>query len=159
VTHLELQKAIAEFIEAHLPDENHFLVNVTVKPARVGAKVTALVDADEGITIEACASISRQLNAWLEEGNYFEGAYNVEMSSPGTDFPLSTPRMFRKNISRDIKIVLKTGDTFMGVLNAVELTGITLSVKKKEKGKKETTEIQTVAFDHIAKAVVQVSFK
>ncbi|MFY8033637.1 MAG: ribosome maturation factor RimP [Flexibacteraceae bacterium] len=159
MTHLELQKAIADFIEAHLPDENHFLVNVTVKPARVGAKVTILADADEGITIEACASMSRQLNAWLEEGNHFEGAYTVEVSSPGTDFPLNTPRMFRKNIGRELKVVLKTGDTFVGPLTAVEITGIVLSVKKKEKGKKQTTETMTIGFEQIAKAVVQVSFK
>lgn len=159
MTHLELQKAIADFIEAHLPDENHFLVNVMVKPARVGAKVTILVDADEGITIEACASMSRQLNAWLEEGNHFEGAYTVEVSSPGTDFLLNTPRMFRKNIGRELKVVLKTGDTFVGPLTAVEITGIVLSVKTKEKGKKQTTETMTIGFEQIAKAVVQVSFK
>ena len=159
MTHLELQKAIANFITEHLPDENHFLVNVLVKPARVGAKVTVLADADEGITIEACASMSRQLNAWLEEGNHFEGAYTVEVSSPGTDYPLNTPRMFRKNIGRALKVVLSTGDTFVGDLTAVELTGIALSVKSKEKGKKQTIETMAIGFDKIAKAVVQVSFK
>jgi hypothetical protein len=54
---------------------------------------------------------------------------------------------------------LKTGDTFVGPLTAVEITGIVLSVKKKEKGKKQTTETMTIGFEQIAKAVVQVSFK
>ena len=158
MTNTELQKALADFIESVFPDQSHYLVSVSAKPSRGGAKVTILADSDNGgITIETCAAISRQVNNWLEEANHFNGAYTLEVSSPGTDYPLQMPRMFTKNIGRELQVVLKTGVTYIGPLVAVTETGISVSTKQKEKGKKPVEVNIEIPFEHIAKATVQVN--
>ena len=46
------------------------------------------------MTVEDCASISRSLSALLDVENPIDGAYVLEVSSPGIDRPLTRPKDF-----------------------------------------------------------------
>ena len=154
----DLKHVIVDLVEKHLPDAEHFIVEVKIERVADKTKVLVLVDADQGMTIAACASLSRALSGELETSDLLEEAYTLEVSSPGLDYPLTEKRHYLKNQGRLLKVYLATGEEILGKLKEVEELGIKLGVTKKEKGKKSVEEERSVSFTEIKKSIVQVSF-
>jgi ribosome maturation factor RimP len=154
----DLKHVILHLVEKHLPDEEHFIVEVKIDRVADKTKILILVDADQGMTIAACASLSRALSGELETNELLEEAYTLEVSSPGLDYPLTEKRQYLKNIGRTLKVFLLTGEEVSGKLKEVEEQGIKLVVTKKEKGKKSVEEEHSFAFNELKKSIVQVSF-
>ena len=50
----------------------------------------------EGVTVDECAQVSRELESWLDEHEGISERYVLEVSSPGVDRPLSRPRDFER---------------------------------------------------------------
>lgn len=155
----ELRQAIEELVEKHLPSDSHFVVEVKMEEKAGKTRVLILIDADQGVTIEACAKVSRAVSEELEAKEMIGEAYVLEVSSPGLDFPLSSRRQYQKNIGRELKLTLASGTDILGKLLEMDSEGVKLLVKKKEKGKKATEEELLVPFAEIKKSIVQVSFK
>ena len=155
----ELRQAIEELVEKHLPDDSHFVVEVKLEEKAGKTRVLILIDADQGVTIEACAKVSRAVSEELEAKEMIGEAYVLEVSSPGLDFPLSSRRQYQKNIGRELKLTLASGTDVSGKLLEVDSEKVKLMVKRKEKGKKATEEELLVPFAEIKKSIVQVSFK
>ena len=92
-----------EQIEEHLlkliePSPEVFLIEIKMVP---GNKITVLLDADNGITIEKCTRINRALYKYIEELDFFPGGnFSLEVSSPGVDKPLQLFRQYQKKVSR-----------------------------------------------------------
>ena len=154
----DLKHVILDLVEKHLPDEEHFIVEVKIDRVADKTKILILVDADQGMTIAACASLSRALSGELETNELLEEAYTLEVSSPGLDYPLTEKRQYLKNIGRTLKVFLLTGEEVSGKLKEVEEQGIKLVVTKKEKGKKSVEEEHSFSFNELKKSIVQVSF-
>jgi ribosome maturation factor RimP len=126
-----------------------------------------LIDSDEGMTIEACARISRALGNQMDEMDFFgDSPFNLEVSSPGVDFPLTQPRQFARNVGRLVKVQLDGGLILIGKLETVDEQGIVIDVPpaKMSKTKRKTlTElppegIQTIPYGSIQKATVEIQF-
>lgn len=158
-TMTELKQTIGKLVEKHLPDESHFLVEVKVEEIAGKTKVLILIDADQGVTIQACAKVSRQVSEEVEANEIIGEAYVLEVSSPGIDFPLNSKRQYQKNIGRELKLTLTSGTDVLGKFLEMDEERVKLLVKKKEKGKKATEEEVFVPFAEIKKSIVQVSFK
>ncbi|HSV29542.1 MAG TPA: ribosome maturation factor RimP, partial [Candidatus Omnitrophota bacterium] len=58
----------------------------------------------KGMTVDDCADISRSLSALLDVEDPIEGAYNLEVSSPGIDRPLTRPKDFETWAGFEAKI-------------------------------------------------------
>lgn len=155
----ELKQAIEEIVEKHLPDENHFIVEVLMSEKAGKTTLSILIDADEGLNIQTCANVSRAVSEEVEAKDLMPGAYILEVSSPGLDYPLNSRRQFLKNIGRELKVLRTNGEELIGKLVEVETSGVKMLVKKKEKGKKATEEEVVLPFEEIKKTIVQVSFK
>lgn len=155
----ELRQAIEELVEKHLPDDSHFVVEVKMEEKAGQTRLLVLIDADQGITIQTCAKVSRAVAEELEAKEMIGEAYVLEVSSPGLDFPLSSKRQYQKNIGRELKLTLVSGNDVTGKLTEVDSEKVKLLVKKKEKGKKATEEEVLFPFVEIKKSIVQVSFK
>ncbi|WP_304233734.1 ribosome maturation factor RimP [Jiulongibacter sediminis] len=147
---------ITGIIDGIIADSKFYLVDLKVSTSKIKQKITVLVDTDEGILIDECSTISRQLGELLDEE--IDNAYTLEVSSPGIDHPLKLSRQFVKNIGRTLKVIKKDGTEVKGELvNASEnVFTIQPDKKKKEKTKPEPVEL---GYDEIKEAVVQVSFK
>lgn len=155
---MSLESDIWVLAEGLLEDDSHFLVDVKVSLSGNKSKVRVLLDGDEGITIDACANLSRALGNELESTDRIPGAYTLEVSSPGIDYPLKSPRHFRKNIGRQLKVRLLDGQEIKGILTGAGEHVITLE-RQKGKGKKREVEKLDVELKDIEKAIVQISFK
>lgn len=135
-----------------------YLVDVSISGKGNLQQVRVLIDGDEGISIDTCAEISRKLSRTLDEQDSFEGSYNLEISSPGTDYPLTAARQYKKNIGRTIKALMEDGAQKEGILQQVYDSFIVLAVVSNKKRPKVKEEIE-IPLDQVKQAKVLVSFK
>jgi ribosome maturation factor RimP len=118
-----------------------------------------LVDGDKGIGIAECAQISRYVGFKLEEEDVIKTAYNLEVSSPGIDFPLTMTRQYTKNIGRDLAIKMMDGSKHEGTLTAITADAVMIDEIIKEKGKKATVIESVIPIEQITETKVVISFK
>lgn len=71
-----------------------------------GSVLRIYIDKDEGITIDDCVLVSRQLTGLLDVEDPIQGKYDLEVSSPGLDRPLFTVEQFKKFIGERVKLRL-----------------------------------------------------
>jgi ribosome maturation factor RimP len=153
-----LKSIIKQKAESFLRSEEHFIVDVIVSSEKGPSKILILLDGDNGVSIDDCVSLSRAVGNEMEEEELMEDKYTLEVSSPGIDFPLSSPRQYSKNIERSVKVYTEEGEEIKGVLKEVDEKGILLD-KEVKKGKKISYEPMQLPFGKIIKTIVQVSFK
>jgi len=60
-----------------------------------------------GVTVADCATASRALEAWLDEGGPLGQRYILEVSSPGLERPLRWPRHWARFVGRDVTAKLE----------------------------------------------------
>lgn len=152
------EQKIREMADALLQSESHYIVEVLFSAGKSSQKVKILLDGDEGVSIDDCARLSRQLAAQLEEEEVFQEAYTLEVSTPGVDYPLGSVRQYRKNIGRELRVTMTEGNEVKGSLLDAGENQIVMEVKV-GKGKKATLEKMEIPYSQINKSIVQISFK
>jgi ribosome maturation factor RimP len=156
---MNIEKRVAELVDekiAELGRPDLFLVDAKMQAS---GKLIILLDGDKGIGISDCAAVSRYVGFKLEEENTIETAYNLEVSSPGIDAPLTSLRQYTKNIGRELSIKLAGGNKKEGKLTALTEDAITIEEKIKEKGKKAALVESVIPIDQITETKVLISFK
>jgi len=154
---MNIEKRTAELVEEKIADmPNLFLVDVKM---HLNGKLIVLVDGDDGIGIADCVAISRHVGFHLEEENVIDTPYNLEVSSPGIDTPLTLQRQYAKNIGRTLSIKMDDGAKREGKLLSAAGSEITIEETIKEKGKKAVTVESTIPTDKITETKVLISFK
>lgn len=73
---------------------------------RPGAEAGAEMDG-EGVTVDDCEAVSREVSAQLDVEDPISGNYTLEVSSPGLDRPLFTPAHFERFTGEVVKVGLK----------------------------------------------------
>src|SRR2546422_6051348 len=68
------------------------------------------IDSPQGITVDDCADVSRQISSILDVEDPIPGSYTLEVSSPGLDRPLVEPEDFRKRVGGTVKVKLRRPD-------------------------------------------------
>jgi ribosome maturation factor RimP len=108
------------------------LEDVTV--ARAGRRyvVRITVDADGGIGHDELTDVSHAISASLDEaeetsGDLTPGGYTLELSSPGVDRPLTSPRHWQRNVGRMVAVRLG-GRQVTGRITAVSEIGVSLDI-------------------------------
>lgn len=82
------------------------LVEAELSGGRHHRTLRVYIDRPEGVTVDDCAAVSRQLSAILDVEDPITGSYTLEVSSPGLDRPLVTPADFRRFQGAMIKVRL-----------------------------------------------------
>lgn len=157
---MDLQENIGEIrklAESRLKDESHFVVDVIPSFRSNPKKLLVILDGDKGITIDDCAEVSRELSSVLDETNLIDGAFVLEVSTPGLDQPLKNKRQYVKNIGRNVRVKMKD-KTEEGKLSNVTENGIVL-LQQSGTGKKKEEKALEIQFENIDKTLVLVSFK
>lgn len=154
---MNIEKRVKELVEEKIADKpNLFLVDIKMHS---NGKLMILVDGDNGIGIDDCVAISRHVGFHLEEENVIETAYNLEVSSPGIDTPLTSLRQYAKNIGRNLAIKMADGAKREGKLTGITKDAVIIDEIKKEKGKKAETVESIIPIDKITETKVLISFK
>jgi ribosome maturation factor RimP len=138
------------------------LEDCSIKQAGRREVLTVIVDKDGGIDLDEIARISFAISEELDSIEELEEhPFVLEVSSPGTDRPLTEVRHWRRAINRLVNVSF-VGDRDDVLIRVHEVDGdqVTGTVNK-EFGNKETdSEESTVSFrvPDVDKAVIQIEF-
>ena len=106
------------------------------RPHTESALLRIFIEKEQGITVDDCAQVSRQIGAVLDVENIIPVAYILEVSSPGLDRVLFTPEQYLNYIGDTIKIRTRTPinerRNFKGSLERVTNDSATLKVDNQE---------------------------
>ncbi|HEY2584049.1 MAG TPA: ribosome assembly cofactor RimP [Mucilaginibacter sp.] len=154
---MNIEKRVRELVEEKIKDKpNLFIVDIKMHS---NGKLIILIDGDKGVGIDDCVAISRHVGFHLEEENVIETAYNLEVSSPGIDTPLTSIRQYLKNIGRNLAINMANGAKREGKLTGITEDAVMIEEKKQEKGKKAEIVESVIPIDQITETKVLISFK
>ncbi|WP_121378951.1 ribosome maturation factor RimP, partial [Pseudomonas aeruginosa] len=94
------------------------------------------IDRPEGILIDDCEAVSRQVSGILDVEDPISGEYTLEVSSPGMDRPLFTLEQFAKHAGEQVKIRLRSPyegrRNYQGILRGVEEQDVVVLVDDHE---------------------------
>ena len=97
----------------------------------------AYIDKEGGVNIIDCENVSRALSDALDEKDFIDDAYILEVSSPGLGRTLKKDRHLEKSIGEDVEIKLyKPVDKvkeFEGTLLSYDAEKITIDMDGEEK--------------------------
>ena len=116
------------------------------------------LDGDQGVNIDICAKVSRSLGDYIEQSDWIDTPYTLEVSSPGVDNPLKLLRQYPQHIGRNLQIKDKNQSVYEGTLLNVTENSILIE-QTQGKGKKAITTQISIDFDKIETAKVLISFK
>ncbi len=135
--------------------EDTFLVSIHIKPTN---NIKIFLDADSGLNIDKCVKINRAMYRTIEEkGWYPDGNFSLEVSSPGIDEPFKIFRQYKKNIGRNVAIILSDGNIVEGKLLEANEDLIHLEYTT-GKNKKAVTVVKEIPFDQIKQTTVLIAF-
>ena len=130
---LHLEQRIEEIIEPAVHDLGFEIVRVQLS-GNHNPRLQIMVEPIVGdiMTVDHCATISRAVSAILDVDDPIEGAYTLEVSSPGLDRPLVKLRDFERFAGFDVRIetfeAVDGRKRFRGRLSSVEGETITIEV-------------------------------
>lgn len=145
------ESQIQALIEEKIGEGPMFIVDVQVA---AGNKIKVEMDSDQGMSIQDCVAISRQIEGNLDrEVEDFE----LQVLSAGIGQPLKVSRQYVKNIGRDVSLKLESGIEVVGELvEAGEVLKLKLPASKKKKLPEREEEFP---LEQIVETKVRVSFK
>ncbi|MFI2276640.1 MULTISPECIES: ribosome maturation factor RimP [Catenuloplanes] len=129
-----LRARLESIITPVVEDAGCDLEDLTVSRAGRRQIIRILVDADGGVGLDAIAEVSRAISAALDAaeeagGELVPGEYQLEVSSPGVDRPLTAPRHWRRNVGRLVQV--SAGDRQVtGRITAADEDGVVIETAK-----------------------------
>lgn len=90
----------------------------------------AYIDKPGGITIDDCVEISRKLSDVLDEEDFIEDSYIMEVSSPGLGRPLKKEKDFARSLGQEVEIrtyrAIDKQKEFIGTLKDYDKDTVTI---------------------------------
>lgn len=98
-----------------------------------------------GITVNDCETVSRAFSDKLDENDFIEDSYIMEISSPGLDRPLKKEKDFQRNMGKLVEVrtyrPIEKQKEFCGILTAFDSNSVTID----EDGTERTFEKKDMA--------------
>lgn len=102
----DIEKRTEELVQPIIDAGNYELVDVEYVKEGANKYLRVYADKEGGININDCVDISRALEAKLDEDDFIEEAYILEVSSPGLGRPLKKDKDFSRAIGENVDIKL-----------------------------------------------------
>ena len=108
----------------------------------------AYIDKPGGIGVDDCETVSRRLSDLLDEQDFIEESYILEVSSPGLGRPLKKDKDFERNMGKLVEIrtyrPIEKQKEFCGILTAYDSNSVTIDEDGTERvfDKKDTALIR-----------------
>ena len=126
------QKSIVELIEPAVSALGLELWGIEYMPQGKRSLLRIYIDKEEGVVIEDCEKVSRQVSSIFDVEDPVAGEYTLEFSSPGMDRPLYTIEQFSRYVGSQINVRLRMPlngrKRFKGLLGKVDGENLCLLV-------------------------------
>lgn len=135
---MEKLEQIEQSIKQLLLDNGYDLYSLKFKRKNKEHSLEIIVDRDEDISLEDIVEISEKISSYLDEHDFYEGAYTLDVSSLGAEKPIKLEQI-SKYINRYIYVhIINPIDgfnSFEGTLLSVDDETISLEIKIKTRKK------------------------
>lgn len=109
------------------------------------------IDKEGGITVDDCELISRAFSDLLDEADFIEDSYILEVSSPGLGRPLKKEKDYARSMGKELEIrtyrAIDREKEFYGILKAYDADTVTI---EQEDGKEMVFEKSNIALIRLA---------
>ena len=119
---------IWSLIEPVVEGLGYEVVDIEYRPHPTNGLLRIYIDGPEGIQLDDCQLVSRQISSLLDVEDPIPGQFNLEISSPGMDRPLRKVKDFERFSGEVIKVKLSV-PTLEGQRN---FTGTLVGIKNEE---------------------------
>lgn len=143
------EKLLEPILEA-----NHFeLVDVEYVKEGGSWYLRAYIDKPGGITVDDCEIVNRALGDLLDEHDFIEESYILEVSSPGLGRPLKKERDFARSLGEEVEIrtyrMVNKQKEFRGILKVYDKDTVTIETEEEEEQifERENIALIRLAFD------------
>ena len=153
MTRKETYEAKTEELLQPLVDAHGFeLVDVEYVKEAGNWYLRAYIDKPGGIAVDDCEVISRALSDKLDEEDYIEDSYILEVSSPGLGRPLKKEKDFQRSIGKEIEVrtfrAIDKQKEFTGILKEFDKDSFTIVMEDNEMTfQRSETALVRLAFD------------
>lgn len=90
----------------------------------------AYIDKPGGISIDDCEAVSRRLSDILDDKDYIDEAYILEVSSPGLGRPLKKEKDYKRSLGEEVEIrtyrMIEKKKEFTGILKEYDEKTVTI---------------------------------
>lgn len=148
----EIYEQKTEEILLPIMEENGFeLVDVEYVKEGSNWYLRAYIDKPGGITVNDCEVVSRRLSDILDEEDYIDDAYILEVSSPGLGRPLKKEKDYKRSLGKLIEIrtyrMIEKRKEFTGILKEYDENTVTI---EEEDGTTKTFDKGKIALIRLA---------
>ena len=140
---IETEEIISQAISA----DGYELIDLIIQNQGSKKLLQFFVDKNGGLTLGDCEILTRKIDAVLTMENIIEGAYILEVSSPGMNRVLKKPEHFKKFLGERAKITLK-----QALENRANFTGLIETADDDKMVLSDGTNKFTFKYEDIKKA-------
>ncbi len=101
------KQKLLQLLEPAIEKLGFELADLDLKTGGRDGLLRIFIDKAEGIDIEDCEAVSRQVSALLDVEDPLQSNYTLEVSSPGLDRTLTKPAHFHRFMGQDVRVKLR----------------------------------------------------
>lgn len=141
----QYEQQTEELLEPIVTGHGFELVDVEYVKEAGNWYLRGYIDKPGGITVNDCETVSRAFSDKLDENDFIEDSYIMEISSPGLDRPLKKEKDFQRNMGKLVEVrtyrPIEKQKEFCGILTAFDSNSVTID----EDGTERTFEKKDMA--------------
>jgi ribosome maturation factor RimP len=142
---LEIDR-VREICERVAADFGLELVEVELKGGGKARTLRIFLDKPGGVTLDDCATVSREVGTILDVEDVIPGQYTLEVSSPGLDRKLMKPADYERFAGSLVKLqtreAVNGSRNFQGRLQGLKEGRVTLEIPAKKKVPAAQVEVE-----------------
>lgn len=128
----KFEQKLTELLRPAVEETGKTLLGIEYISAGNNSILRLFIDHENGIDVDDCAEVSRQVGALLDVEDPISSEYNLEVSSPGVDRPLFELSHFQavlgETVNIRLSIPLNGRRKFKGPLVAIENNNLIIEV-------------------------------
>ncbi|MBA2657542.1 MAG: ribosome maturation factor RimP [Tatlockia sp.] len=142
-----MQSEIEELLKPLITDLGYELWGCEYLSQGKHSLLRLYIDKEDGIAVEDCEKVSKQVSAFLDVEDPISGNYSLEISSPGLPRPLFYKEQYKLFLGQAVKIKL-----FKPINGSRKFSGDIVNINDEILTLKVDGELFEVPFSHIVKA-------
>ena len=149
----EYETRTEKILEPIMTENNFELVDVEYVKEAGNWYLRFYIDKEGGITVDDCEAVSRIFSDKLDELDFIEDAYIMEVSSPGLGRPLKKEKDYVRSMGKEVEIrtyrPINKEKEFYGILSAYDESSVTITTEDQKEQTFEKADIALIrlAFD------------
>jgi ribosome maturation factor RimP len=144
---MTLTDQVRELIEPWLLAERLELDDLELKGSGPGRVLRVVIDGEDPVDLDRIAEVSGGIGRLLDAELDVDGSYQLEVTSPGLERTLKTPRHFQKSVGREVNMKIRRDGETIVVKGVLEDAGEQRAAVATEDG-----AVLEFGYDEVAKA-------